>query len=657
MADKLGTIPPRVVGRKEGPSVRCCRYPKHPNAPFGYSGRSRSASIDRPTACCSWPSSVGLVRNRAVLSSDGALPAVAAAALIIEGRLRSAGALPFAAYVLAIAAVTPLLWRTRSPLAALVGVAVGAIACVAVFPASWSASALVVVQLYTVGLLGDRQRSMVVGALTALVAVVAIVLIDGSVEPTGMGVRLLLVMMSLVLGDTVHSRRALRLAARERAQREVRQREEENRRRLADERVRIARELHDTLAHSLVAISVRASVAADVQASQDPVAALQDIKQVSATALRDLRTTLGLLREPDDGAPTAPDSDLNSLPGLIDSARAAGVRADADVSVDCAAVPSAIGRAAFRIVQEALTNVLRHADATSAIVRVERGRRRPQGRSDRRWTGACRRHASRSRPARHGRARGCVRRSCQCRPAGGRRLARLRPASAQRQQRTMSAVRVVIAEDQPMVRAGFRALLDSRSEIEVVGEAATGAEALDQVRELHPDVVVMDIRMPGMDGLEATRRITADPTLSHTRILVLTTFELDEYVFGALDAGASGFLLKGGEPAELISAVQIVARGDSLLAPSVTRRLIDSYLSRPQPEAKNTRYALEELTTREREVLGLIGSGLTNAEIAEALQLSPLTAKTHVSRILMKLGARDRVQLVIVAYQTGIAQP
>lgn len=221
----------------------------------------------------------------------------------------------------------------------------------------------------------------------------------------------------------------------------------------------------------------------------------------------------------------------------------------------------------------------------------------------------------------------------------------------------MTAVRVVVAEDQPMVRAGFRALLDSRDQIEVVGEAATGAEALDQVRLLRPDVVVMDIRMPEMDGLEATRRITTDPTLSHTRILVLTTFELDEYVFGALDAGASGFLLKGGEPADLVHAIRIIAAGDSLLAPSITRRLIHEYVSRPRPPATTQHDGIGELTTREREVLGLIATGLTNAEIAQALHLSPLTAKTHVSRILMKLGARDRVQLVIIAYQTGMARP
>jgi DNA-binding NarL/FixJ family response regulator len=219
----------------------------------------------------------------------------------------------------------------------------------------------------------------------------------------------------------------------------------------------------------------------------------------------------------------------------------------------------------------------------------------------------------------------------------------------------VNATTVVLAEDQPMVRAGFRALLDSRGDIDVVGEAATGLEALEQVRTLRPDVVVMDIRMPGMDGIEATRRLSADPALSHTRVLVLTTFELDEYVFGALDAGASGFLLKGGEPSDLVHAIRVVAGGESLLAPSVTRRLIDTYVSRPRPQATAIPDGLDELTSRESEVLSLIATGLTNAEIATALQLSPLTAKTHVSRILTKLGARDRVQLVVIAYQAGIA--
>jgi DNA-binding NarL/FixJ family response regulator len=220
----------------------------------------------------------------------------------------------------------------------------------------------------------------------------------------------------------------------------------------------------------------------------------------------------------------------------------------------------------------------------------------------------------------------------------------------------MTPTRVVLADDQPMVRAGFRALLDSLDDVDVVGEAATGSEALEQVRELRPDVVVMDIRMPEMDGLEATRQITGDRALSDTRVLVLTTFELDEYVFGALRAGASGFLLKGGEPADLVHAIRVVASGESLLAPSVTRRLIQTYVSQPAPASRAEPDGMDELTAREREVLGLVAEGLTNAEIARELQLSPLTAKTHVSRILMKLRARDRVQLVVIAFQSGIAK-
>jgi DNA-binding NarL/FixJ family response regulator len=216
-------------------------------------------------------------------------------------------------------------------------------------------------------------------------------------------------------------------------------------------------------------------------------------------------------------------------------------------------------------------------------------------------------------------------------------------------------IRILIAEDQAIVRAGFRALLGAQPDVEVVGEAATGAEALALARQLAPDLVLMDVRMPGMDGLEATRAITATPALAATRVLVLTTFELDEYVFGALRAGASGFLLKGGEPADLIAAVRVVAAGESLLSPSVTRRLIDAYVASPgEPARDDLPDGFDELTAREAEVLLLIADGLSNAEIAAQLHLSPLTAKTHVSRILTKLGARDRVQLVVLAHQNGL---
>ncbi|MBS1885835.1 MAG: response regulator transcription factor [Actinobacteria bacterium] len=214
---------------------------------------------------------------------------------------------------------------------------------------------------------------------------------------------------------------------------------------------------------------------------------------------------------------------------------------------------------------------------------------------------------------------------------------------------------VLIAEDQTMVRAGFRALIEAEPDLEVAGEAANGREAVELAVARRPDVVLMDIRMPEMDGLEATARIAAAPGMGGTRILILTTFELDEYVFGALRAGAAGFLLKGGDPADLLAAIRVVAGGDALLAPSVTRRLIEVYAAAP-PASPVEVPGLDDLTAREREVLVLVAEGLTNAEIAERLVLSPLTAKTHVSRILTKLGARDRVQLVVIAHQGGLVE-
>ncbi|RJL30376.1 response regulator transcription factor [Bailinhaonella thermotolerans] len=216
-------------------------------------------------------------------------------------------------------------------------------------------------------------------------------------------------------------------------------------------------------------------------------------------------------------------------------------------------------------------------------------------------------------------------------------------------------IKVLLADDQALVRAGFRALLDSQDGMTVVAEAGDGAEAAALAREHRPDVVLMDIRMPGVDGLTATREITSDPALTAIRIVILTTFELDEYVFEALRNGASGFLVKDTEPAELIQAVRVVARGDALLSPSITRRLIEEYASRAK-EPLPTRN-LDSLTDREREVLALVGAGLSNEEIAEKLFMSPATAKTHVSRAMMKLQARDRAQLVVTAYESGLVRP
>ncbi|MEU6084449.1 response regulator transcription factor [Streptomyces sp. NPDC047108] len=216
-------------------------------------------------------------------------------------------------------------------------------------------------------------------------------------------------------------------------------------------------------------------------------------------------------------------------------------------------------------------------------------------------------------------------------------------------------IRVLLADDQVLVRAGFRALLDAQPGIEVLAEAADGQQALALVRELRPDVVLMDIRMPHLDGLAATRAITGDPDLEKVKVVMLTTFELDEYVFEAIRSGASGFLVKDTEPDELLRAVRAVVDGDALLSPGVTRRLIAEFAARSKEPAAAA--GLGELTEREREVMALVGIGLSNEEIARRLVVSPLTAKTHVSRAMVKLNARDRAQLVVLAYESGLVRP
>jgi DNA-binding NarL/FixJ family response regulator len=217
-------------------------------------------------------------------------------------------------------------------------------------------------------------------------------------------------------------------------------------------------------------------------------------------------------------------------------------------------------------------------------------------------------------------------------------------------------IRVLLADDQALIRAGFRVLLESAQDIEVIGEAEDGAQAVELARRRRADVVLMDIRMPGVDGLEATRRIGADERLAGVKVLILTTYESDEYVYEALQAGASGFLVKDTEPAELLHAIRVVADGDALLSPKITRRLISDIAARRAPRSRPDP-ALSELTEREREIMTLVAHGLSNADIAAQLYLSPLTIKTHVGRAMLKLHARDRAQLVVIAYQSGLVSP
>jgi DNA-binding NarL/FixJ family response regulator len=217
------------------------------------------------------------------------------------------------------------------------------------------------------------------------------------------------------------------------------------------------------------------------------------------------------------------------------------------------------------------------------------------------------------------------------------------------------SIGILIADDQALFRSGFRMVLEAEPDIEVVGEAATGRQAIDSARRLKPDVVLMDVRMPELDGIAATREIAGEGD-QIPRVLVLTTFDLDEYVYDALAAGASGFLLKDTEPEELVAGIRVVASGEALLAPSVTRRLIEDF-SRARPDRLQSPPGLDELTPREREVLGLLARGLSNAEIAEELIVGETTVKTHVARVLMKLGLRDRVQAVVLAYESGLVTP
>ena len=425
----------------------------------------------------------------------------------------------------------------------------------------------------------------------------------------------------------------------------------------AAERTRIARELHDIVSHSLSVVITLADAAAVVGRS-DPargVEAMTEASEVARRALTDMRAMLGVLRTDEPSAGLAPQPGIDDLGALVERIRATGLPVDLSVEGTPFPLGAAAELTAYRIVQEALTNTLRHAAARHATVTIaydqpqlrvriaDDGSREGAGRAPRpRHRG----HARTGRAARRHAAR-------RARPGCPRGLAgRGHPG------KTLMSVSILLADDQPLLRRGFRMILEAEDDLTVVGEAGNGEEAVELARRHTPDVALMDIRMPGTDGIEATQRITAAGPLP--KVLVLTTFDLDEYAFGALRAGASGFLLKDVRPGELVAAIRTVAAGDAVVSPRVTRRLLEEYAQvlPLAPGQREQQYPqLAALTEREREVLIAVARGLSNTEIAASLFVSEATVKSHVGRILSKLALRDRVQVVVLAYEAGLIQP
>ena len=591
---------------------------------------------------------------------DAAVPLLVGAIIAVGVVVRADASTRPLALALALAAAAVLVLRRRAPTATL---AVSGVLVLALFAVDHAAGSIAVIApaaaLYTLAL--TRGRIHLVAAVAAAAAAVAVADIFLAGHHTHAltlqtAAHVALIAVPVLAAEALRNRRSYVQVLLEQLELAERSREEEAQRRTEQERLRIARDLHDVVAHTLTTINVQAGVAAHLL-DRDPnnaKEALTTIETASHEALDELRTILGVLREPDDvDAPLAPAPDLAALDTLIEQARSTGL--DVSLTVDGKRpqrIPDAVQLAAFRILQESLTNARRHAPGAAAHVNLayqdERLRLAIENDADPSRTGnggpsgvgilGMRERAT---------ALGGTLQAHRSGGGGSRRCRAALPAPR--------VIRVLVADDQVAVRSGFAALIAAEEEMEVVGEAGNGREAVDLARRVFPHVVLMDIRMPVLDGIEATRLICADPTLPDTRVLVLTTFDLDEYVYAALRAGASGFLLKDAGPGELLHAIRTVAAGDALLAPWITRRLIAEFAARPDPRAPLAQLAA--LTERENEILRLVATGLNNADIAGRLVISPLTAKTHVGRILSKLDCHDRAQLVALAYESGLVTP
>lgn len=592
--------------------------------------------------------------------------------------LRTPDALSLA---LMTAGAAALAFRRRQPMAVLV--VTGCVSVVESITGDPRAPVVMsaVIALYTVAASTDRPTTWRVGLLTMTVLTGAAMLAGplpwyaqenlAVFAWTGIGA---------TAGDAVRSRRAFVQAIRDRAEKAERTREEEARRRVAEERLRIARDLHDVVAHHIALVNVQAGVASHVMDKRPDQAkeALAHVREASRSALDELRATVGLLRQSGDPeAPTEPAPGLARLDELVATFHHAGLRVEVARTDQGTELPAAVDLAAYRIIQEALTNVQKHAGrqakAEVSVVRVgpdievtvlddgTADGEVPDGTTE---GGG---HGLLGMRERVTAVRGTL--TTGPRYGGGFRVHAILPVKSRTDAAAQATEATGTPYDDPCParrRPGAAAQrLPGAGRLRARhgggGEASDGAEAARLAAEQRADVVLMDIRMPGTDGLAATRMISADPSLAHVRVVILTTFEVDDYVVQSLRAGASGFLGKGSEPEELLSAIRVAAGGEALLSPTATKGLIARFLAQQDTTDEDRDPAraerLESLTVREREVLVQVAGGHSNDEIAERLEVSPLTVKTHVNRAMAKLGARDRAQLVVIAYESGLVRP